>query len=194
MKNNYLVTTYTDDSLEYILELDTDTEKKYIIVYIMFLNKSNAPITIMPNTFTIKMSAPVNKTYPSIPIGEVAEKMENQGKWKMFAGRLFSGQTKQSTATITDSSSRVVGNVIITERDEEAIRERRQREAEQKAKNMNKASTVREMALPAHTLLKDKTVGVLVFFKKEKLASGLVLSFTIGNTIYEIPFGNERTK
>lgn len=51
-----------------------------------------------------------------------------------------------------------------------------------------------EMILPTDTLLANEMVMGLIYFnkKKMKIAQGYVLSFTIENTTYEVPFGTER--
>jgi hypothetical protein len=192
--NNHLVTSYSDDSIEYVITLLPEIEKNYIVANVAVLNKSDKTIDVNPSAFSIRTTEPVSKTYPALNAQEVAEKIEKRGRWRGFlASYLSGGATKESTAVVTDNSGNIA-NVTITERDNEAIRERRKAIEAQRQKKVQKGNMVRSFSLPLQTLFKGDSIIGLVFFKKEGALSGLILSFTTGNTVYEVPYGTERTK
>ena len=194
MNKNRLVTFYEDDKIGFLLTVDLTTEKKYVILYAAFLNKSGTPFTIEPEKFWMRMTEPRNVTYNRIPAEDVAKKMENRGRWRMaLAAGLAGMSTTQSTATVTDNRGNRA-DVTVTEQNQQAQRNVQNASREQSAANRSKADAVRELSLPIHTLFKDKIVDGYVFFKQEKLANGMIISFEIDGVIYEIPYGADRKK
>lgn len=194
MDKNHLVTIYEDDKIGFLVTIDLKTEKKYVILYAAFLNKSNTPFTIESDKFWMRMTEPRNKTYNAISADEVAKKMENRGRWRMaLAAGLTGMATTQSTATVTDNRGNRA-DVTVAEPDRQAQRDVQNASREQKVANRTKADAVRENSLPNHTLFNDKIIDGYIFFKQEKLADGMIISFEIDDILYEIPFGAERKK
>lgn len=192
MRDGELVTVYNDENVNFLIVVSFNIDKNFIVAFAAFLNHTEKPITIYPEHFQIKMSAPVNKVYNALDTETVAKKIKNQGRWRsILAAGLAGMATRQSTGTITDNRGNTA-TVIITEPDHAAQRNaRRSREAREVA-NQTKADKADKWALKTHTLFKGETVDGAVFFKREKLAPGMILSFTIGDTIFEIPYGDDR--
>jgi hypothetical protein len=95
--------------------------------------------------------------------------MEKSGQWQGFFSAMAAGMaTKQTTGTVSDNRGNTA-DVVVTERDESAVRNARNARQNRQASNAVKASRVRDLSLPLHTLFKDKTVEGLVFFKKRRL-------------------------
>jgi len=194
LANNELVTVYDDDNINFILRLYVSLDKKYVILHTVFLNKSFIPFTIYPDKFTMRLTEPQNKTYNSVSAEEVAKVMENRGRWRrILAAGLAGAATTETTGIVSDNQGNTA-TVTITEPDKQAVRNAQNSAQKQIANNQNRASVIREFQLPAHTLFKDKIIEGLVFFKKEKLTDGMIISFEIDGITYEIPYGEERTK
>lgn len=210
MVDGGLVTVYRDAKLTFVVSIRTDVDDKYHLVVIDFLNKDEVPITVDPNNFQLSLKAPVNRTYPSLHYLDVAKEMEKRGK----GGRWFRGfraRMSQLPATVdTTTTGRVIINdssgqsatgtyrgestSTISTPDYDAIRRAREKNAAEEAENKQKADHFAHHALKANTIFKDQMVGGVVFFKKDKMSPGAVLSFRIGNVTYEIPYGTERAK
>lgn len=191
---NELKTFYEDDKIAFLLTVNTTFEKKYVILQAIFLNKNNKSFTVYPDKFQMQLTEPRNITYSAIPAEDVAHKMENRGRWRMaLAAGLAGMATTQSTATVTDNRGNRA-EVTVTEPNRQAQRDVHNASRERAAANRSKADAVREFALPMHTLFKDQTIGGFVFFKKEKLTDGMIISFEIDGVIYETPYGTERMK
>lgn len=194
MDKNRLMTFYGDDKIGFLLTVDSTTEKKYIVLYAAFLNKTDTPFTVYPDKFQMRLTEPRNVTYNPIPAEDVAKKMENRGRWRMaLAAGLAGMSTTQSTATVTDNRGNRA-DVTVTEPNRQAQSNVQNAGRRQSADNQAKADTVRELSLPIHTLFKDKIVDGFVFFKKEKLTDGMIISFEVDGVVYEIPYGAERIK
>jgi hypothetical protein len=190
--NNRLKTTYQDENVIFEIGLDTTVEKKFFAVLISIGNKTDQPLTILPDTFTMRLMAPKNKTLSPVPVDEVAQKIENRGRWRLLAAGMLAGMaTQQSRATITDNRGNRA-DITVTERDRAAQRNASEAAGQQRSENEERASVIKAVALPKHTLFKDDVKGGVVFFKKEDLTDGVIISFTLGDTTYEIPYGTER--
>lgn len=180
MDKNQLKTIYRDEKISFLLTVDITSEKKYIVIYAGFYNNSAVPFTIEPDKFQMRMNEPRNITYNAISAADVAKNMENRGRWRMaLAAGLADMATTQSTATVTDNRGNRA-DVTVTEPNRQAQRDVQNASREQTATNRTKADAVRDFALPIHTLFKDQMMGGFVFFKKEKLADGMIISFEIG--------------
>lgn len=191
-KDNRLLTSYKDENIMFSIGVDVTTEKKFLAVIVTFGNPTDKSFTIDPENFQMRQTAPKNKTYSPVSSEEVAQKIENRGRWRLFAAALLAGMaTKQSSATATDNYGNRA-DVTVTERDEEARDRVNDARRTQSNENSERAEIVKAIALPKHTLFKDDVKGGVVFFKKKDLAPGMIISFTIGDTTYEVPYGTER--
>lgn len=187
-----LITTYKDENVDYIAILEFDDD--YIVFIIGIQNLSKQRILIDPSKFSIRMSAPVNKTFYALDAEAVAKKFQKRGSFRLALAGIFAGMaTSQSTATITDNRGNR-SNVVVTEPNRQAIENVRQKRIEQEEKNQNKAAVVRAVALPMQTLFPGEEVRGIVFFERKKVSNGSIVQFAIGDTTYEIPYGEERTK
>ncbi|HEX8396395.1 MAG TPA: hypothetical protein VF644_03045 [Pyrinomonadaceae bacterium] len=192
MRDGRLVTVYDDEKVNFLLVLDAVVEKKYVVVEIYFLNKTEQPFTVYPDKFSLRFPAPENKVYPAIPAEDVAKKMEKRGLFRFaLAGALAGMATKQSTATVRDNNGNRA-EVVVTEPDRAAQQNVQRNAHDQRASNEVMANAVRSLSLTANTLFKDQIASGLLFFKKEKLPSGLIVSFELDGVTYEIPYGTER--
>lgn len=193
VRDNRLHTTYKDDNILFSIGLDVETEKKFVAVLISIGNPNEKSFTIHPENFQMRLTAAKNKVYNALAVEDVAEKIQNRGKWRLLAASFLAGMaTRQSTAVVTDNRGNRA-DVTITEQDREAQNRVNNARREQNAVNQDRADILRTISLPTHTLFKDEVKGGVVFFKKEDLTPGIIISFTVGNTTYEIPFGTDRT-
>lgn len=210
MVDGTLVTTYRDENTFFTVSLHTNVDDKYIMALIDFRNLSDTPITIYPDNFQLRLTEPINKIYNSLNSTDVAHEMEKRGRGSRFFRGIFAGMATRSAQVETTSSGRVAVNdnsgnsasgtysgssqSTVTVPDYEARERAQARNARERERNQQKADHFDNIALKANTLFKNQaTVGV-VFFKKEKFSPGAVLSITIGDTTYEIPYGAERSK
>ena len=210
MQDGSLVTVYRDSNIFYILSLHSNIDDKYIMVLIDFRNKGDIPITVYPESFQLQLTAPVNKSFMALDSGEVAKEMEKRGKGGRFFRTFIAGMSRNSTLVDTRSEGDVrisdaTGNTAtgaysgsskstISSPDYEARERARAKNDAEKARNSAKADHFESYALKANTLRKDETTGGVVFFKKDKFSPGAILSFTIDNVRYEVPYGSERSK
>ncbi|MCA1590623.1 MAG: hypothetical protein LC734_09620 [Acidobacteria bacterium] len=111
----------------------------------------------------------------------------------VLAAGLAGMATRQSTAVATDQYGNRA-DVTVTENDPNVQRNARQAAAQQAGRNATRSEILEEHAWRKHTLFKDEMRYGLVFFKKDGLTDGLVLSFEIDNVVYEIPYGSKREK
>lgn len=194
LKDGVLITEYYDDRLGYSISLHPDKDKKYLFVLIVMQSYSDTPFTVYPENFHLRMTEPVNKTYAALSPDDVMKEINKRGQWRMGIAAALSGvATRQTTGTVTDSQGNTA-DVRISEPDYEGQNRTANQAADKQANNAARAAVVQNSALRANTVRKDQIIGGVVFFKKDKLAPGFILSFTIDNTTYEIPYGTERVK
>ena len=210
MEDGALVTTYRDANLFYVVSLHTNIDDKYVMALIYFRNTGDVPITIYPENFQLRLSAPINKTLNSLDAAEFTREIEKRGKGGRILRGFLAGMARNTSNIDTLSSGRVRatdsnGNTAsgtysgeststVSTPDFEARRRAREKNEKEIEQNEAKASHFASVALLANTLRKDETTGGIVFFKKDKFSPGAILSFRIGDITYEIPYGTERTK
>jgi hypothetical protein len=195
MRDNLMHTAYTSKDLDYLIVLDDQTIEGYFTIYIAVQNKSASAATVDPSKFSIRFTEPVNVTVLPADVSQIAAKIRGKGKLRSILSAAAAGmRTKQSTAVVTDDQGNT-SNVRITERDDAALERNRAERQSAKDKNNAQADLIVADALAHHTLFEGESITGTVHFKKPKtLAPGLILSFEIENTIYEIPYGKEREK
>lgn len=199
MHQGSLVTSFRSETVNYTVSLHPDIDKKYIVALIVFGSNDTA-YTVDPQTFIMTVEG---KSYLSLHYEDVAKDMEKRRKTLRTLRGIFGGmatRTIESDSTFSGtvagsdgSSARVTGESTTTSRvpDYAARESVRQRNAAEKASNLSRANSVRQLALKAHTLFPQETVMGLVFFRKVG-GPGAILSFKIGDTVYEVPYGSER--
>jgi len=194
LRDGNIVTTYGDKRLAFVTTLYMDVDKSYWGFIFSIENSSDEPITILPENFSVRMTAPVNQTYQQAPYQEVAKSMQKRGRWAQFfdAWEAAAASTV-STGHITDNEG-YSANVQLTTPDVARRERANERMDKRQAERDAKSEFVNKWAIKGNTLFKDQSLTGIVIFKKKKWAPGFIFSLTIGDTTYEVPFGDERKK
>jgi hypothetical protein len=187
-----------------VLTVSLAGNAKYARVNVMILNKSNTPVDVLPEQFSIEEITPKEKTLSYVPFGKIVKSDARRAGWANAINAFGAGMARQqattqtaSTGTVnatssdgtytngtyngTSTSTTSVPDYAAQARAQENIRRRREAIAAE-------SQTLSQTSLKANSVLPNQTVGGFVYFDFNKKVEKVNMLIPINGITYEIPF------
>jgi hypothetical protein len=200
--DGYKYKILTTDKLT--LSVSLGANAKYARVSVTVLNKSTAPIDVLPERFSIDETKPKERIFSYVPFEKIVKSDARRAGWANAINAFGAGMATQQATTQTSTNGTInatnsdgtysngtyngtttsttsVPDYAAQAHAQENIRRRREGIAAE-------SDSLSKLSLKANSVLPNQTVSGFAFFDFDKKAQNITVVIPIDGITYQIPF------
>jgi hypothetical protein len=181
---------------------------KYVRADVFVLNSTAENVDVLPATFSLEEVEPKQKKLAYVDAEKIIRSARSSAAWSNTLTAMGAGMQRQQSTTNTTSTGTASttgsdgayatgtyrGSSTSTTSSPDYAAQNRADQAirDNNATIASLSARLSNAALKSNTILPNQSIRGFVFFEREKKAASLMISATIGGTVYKFPFSIPR--